>query len=106
MKSKSLAFIFLLLGAQYISSMAFESKEEKGQVNMNGDNYVRVDGVKRDEFELSKTTKGKGSNGGENDRPPDTKKSKAVSMLLNEPTYLSKLFFTPRYVDLEEKKFY
>ncbi|KAI7746864.1 hypothetical protein M8C21_022242 [Ambrosia artemisiifolia] len=95
MKSKSLAFIFLLLGAQYISSMAFDSKgykEEKGQVNMNGYNYVRVDGVKRDELELSKTTKGKGSNGGENDRPPDTKKSKAVSMLLNEPTYVSKVY--------------
>ncbi|KAF5817125.1 hypothetical protein HanXRQr2_Chr02g0049351 [Helianthus annuus] len=91
MKSKSLAFIFLLLVAQYISCLAFESKEEKGSVHMKGNSYVREDGVKRDELVLSKAGKGKGAYGGQNDRPPDIRKSKAVSMLLKEPAYMSKV---------------
>ncbi|MFS7910038.1 hypothetical protein Hanom_Chr02g00101581 [Helianthus anomalus] len=58
---------------------------------MIGNNYVREDGVKRDELVLSKAGKGKGAYGGQNDRPPNTRKSKAVSMLLKEPAYMSKV---------------
>ncbi|KAI3763247.1 hypothetical protein L1987_53701 [Smallanthus sonchifolius] len=88
MKSIRLAFIFILLCAHFISSLALESKEEKGPVDMNGNSYGREDGVKQDELVLSKAGKGKGAYGGQNDRPPNTNKSKAVSTLLHEPTYM------------------
>ncbi|KAK1413159.1 hypothetical protein QVD17_34927 [Tagetes erecta] len=93
MKYKRLAFIFLLLCAQFIFSLALELKEKKGLVDTNRSIYGQEDGVKRDELVLSKSSKGKGAYGGQNDRPPetDTRKSKAVSMLLNNPTYMSKV---------------
>ncbi|KAI3806941.1 hypothetical protein L1987_22859 [Smallanthus sonchifolius] len=89
MKSKRLAFIFILLCAQFISSLALESKEEKGPVDMNENSHGREDGVKQDELVLSKASKGKGAYGGQNDRPPNTNKSNSVSTLLHKPTYIS-----------------
>ncbi|KAM0066294.1 hypothetical protein Hdeb2414_s0002g00047021 [Helianthus debilis subsp. tardiflorus] len=91
MKSKKLGFLFLLLCVQLISSLAFESQEEKVPIDMDGNSYGRVDGVNHDEIVLSKGSSGKGTYGGQNNRPPNTKKSQAASMLLNELGYMLKV---------------
>ncbi|KAI3684389.1 hypothetical protein L6452_33612 [Arctium lappa] len=84
-----LAFFFLLLCAQLIpSTLALESIDKKVTTGLNEYSYKK-DSVKRDDLVLSKASKGKGSYGGQNDRPPDTKKSKAVSMLAKAPAYIS-----------------
>ncbi|KAK9069849.1 hypothetical protein SSX86_010245 [Deinandra increscens subsp. villosa] len=88
MKSNKLVFIILLLCAQFISSLDLDSKEVKVPINMNGNSYGKQEVVKHDELVLSKASKGKGAYGGQNNRPPSTKKSKATSMLLNEPGYM------------------
>lgn len=56
---------------------------------MSENGYNGDDGLKRDQLMLSKASKGKGTYGGQNDRPPSTKKSRAVSILSKPPVYIS-----------------
>ncbi|CAH1419061.1 unnamed protein product [Lactuca virosa] len=84
-----LAFFFILLCVQFLSNLALESQEEKGTPSLSENGYNGDDGLKRDQLMLSKASKGKGTYGGQNDRPPSTKKSRAVSILSKPPVYIS-----------------
>ncbi|GKC78333.1 hypothetical protein Tco_1129107, partial [Tanacetum coccineum] len=88
MKFQILAFFFLLLCAQLLSTFALESKDEKGIVDFNKSGKSGEDGLKRDELVYSKASKGKPSPGGQNDR---TKKNKADSMLIKPAAYISNI---------------
>ncbi|KAI3802576.1 hypothetical protein L1987_30714 [Smallanthus sonchifolius] len=94
MKSKRLGFLFLLLCAHFISSLDLGSKGKEVPVDMNGNSHHTDDGVKHDELVMSKEGKGKGAYGGENNRPPSTKKSKATSMFLNIPNVVISVIIT------------
>ncbi|KAM0066293.1 hypothetical protein Hdeb2414_s0002g00047011 [Helianthus debilis subsp. tardiflorus] len=91
MQSKRLGFLVFLLCVHFLSSLAFESQEVKLPIVMNGNSYGGEDGVKHNELVLSKAGKGKGAYGGQNNRPPVTKKSKGASMLLNELGYMQNI---------------
>ncbi|KAK1436759.1 hypothetical protein QVD17_02541 [Tagetes erecta] len=102
MKSKKIGFIFLILCAQFIFSLAFESQgkfflenKEKVPIDVNGNNYGGEDAVKHDDLVLSKSGKaGKGTYGGQNNQPPNTKQNKAASMLLTESGYLPNIMMS------------
>ncbi|KAL8237789.1 hypothetical protein R6Q59_018870 [Mikania micrantha] len=93
MKSKKLGYLLLLLlCAQFISSLAFESQEDKASINMNRSSNGDEDGVKPYGLVFSKTGKGKGTYGGQNNRTPNTNKSSATSMLIKQHGYMSNIF--------------
>nr|XP_043637539.1 uncharacterized protein LOC122608502 [Erigeron canadensis] len=89
MKSKILAFFFLVIFSQFICGLAFQLNEETHTTHKNGNSIDRKDGVKRDVYVSSKANKGKGSYGGQNNRPPNTKENKAVSMIVTKPACIS-----------------
>nr|XP_043637771.1 uncharacterized protein LOC122608743 [Erigeron canadensis] len=78
----ALFFFFILLCSQFTSNLALESKAEKDIIDMNGGSHSRKEGLKQEELVVSKATGGRGSSGGQNNRPSDTKKNKATSMLI------------------------
>lgn len=69
--------------------MCVNHVEKKDMVNMNVNGYGKEESVMRDALVLSKASKGKGSYGGQNDQPPSTKKSKAISMLIKQSSFNS-----------------
>ncbi|KAL8260933.1 hypothetical protein R6Q59_024982 [Mikania micrantha] len=87
MKFQMLVVFYLLLCAQFLSTLALESKDENNSININEDGFNK-EGLKGDMSVFSKVSKAKGSNGGQNDH---TKKSNAISMFTKHHMYASEV---------------
>ncbi|KAK9050615.1 hypothetical protein SSX86_030415 [Deinandra increscens subsp. villosa] len=86
MKFQMLVVFFLLLCAQFLSTLALESKEGKNAIGVNGYSFNKEEGLKRYPLLFSKASRAKGSsNGGQNDH---TKKSNAISMFIKPRTHV------------------
>ncbi|KAK1413160.1 hypothetical protein QVD17_34928 [Tagetes erecta] len=85
MKVQMLVLFFLLLCAQFLSTMSLESKEEKTPINVNVNDFSKEDGLMQHKKFSSKVSKAKGSNGGQNDH---AKKNNAISMFMKPRTYV------------------
>ncbi|KAI3763246.1 hypothetical protein L1987_53700 [Smallanthus sonchifolius] len=77
---------FLLLCAQFLTTLALESKDEKNPINIKGNEVNKEEGLKRDALVFSKATKAKGTSGAQNDH---TKQSNAISMFIKTHTRVS-----------------
>ncbi|KAI3806942.1 hypothetical protein L1987_22860 [Smallanthus sonchifolius] len=81
-----LVVFFLLLCAQFLSTLALESNDEKNPINIKGNEFNKEEGLKRGALVFSKATKAKGTSGAQNDH---TKKNNANSMFIKPHTYVS-----------------
>ncbi|MFS7910039.1 hypothetical protein Hanom_Chr02g00101591 [Helianthus anomalus] len=90
MKFQMLVVFFLLLCAQFLSTLSLESKEEDSPINVNASVFNNEEDLKKDALVFSKSSRGKGSSGGTNDH---TKQNNAVSTFIVPHIYGS-------YVDI------